>query len=238
MGAEPLNTDGGGSQVSSGHNYDPSGPCRGGRACRLVPAVVFCRDPPFLQYPPTRSYLVLICDQCAAPIPAGARFCPACGDPVTAADEAASLPVMAVERVQLVCPKCKSQAAYDIPSHGVATVACPHCQAAFHTRVVRVQSKRSRGDKRSSSREFTVRVKDLAGRDDLIEFRSPFYDDFELKSRDLAAFSVFEGKLHVVQNLTVGRFIVVATDPFGCPAGCIVAAVVFMLFALLIAAVA
>ncbi|HEX2208777.1 MAG TPA: zinc ribbon domain-containing protein [Longimicrobium sp.] len=171
----------------------------------------------------------MICDKCNAPIPAGARFCPACGDPVTAADDIRSRPVLALERVQLVCPKCNQLAAHDIPAHGVASVACPNCATNFQTRVVRVRSKRSSGDKQSQTRRFTVRVEDLAGRDDLIEFKSPHYKDFELRTKDLAAFSSLLGRLHVVQNLTVGRYMVVAGPPGGCVTMMIALGVVFLL---------
>ncbi|HEX2203216.1 MAG TPA: SH3 domain-containing protein [Longimicrobium sp.] len=170
---------------------------------------------------------MLICDRCHTSVPDGARFCAACGDPVTAADRPESRAIREVERVQLVCPGCDQQSLFDIPAHGVAQETCPRCRAVFATRVVRIKSKRSAGNKTANTRRFTVRVEDLNGREDLIEFDRPSNDDFELRSRDLAAFSSKDGRLLVVQNLTLGRYM-----RLGSASGC-GAAVVLMGLAVL-----
>src|SRR5687768_5301562 len=113
---------------------------------------------------------MLICDRCGASIPDDARFCAKCGDPVTEADKASSRLTRSTERVQLICPKCNQISLYDIPAHGTADETCPSCSTTFQTRVMRVRSKRSAGNKQSNSRQFSVRVQDLSGRDDLVEF--------------------------------------------------------------------
>lgn len=148
---------------------------------------------------------MLICNRCSTTIPAGARFCPACGDPVTAGDAPGKHVAPSSERVKLVCPHYEDAALYAIPSHGVGELACAACANPFHTSVVRIRSKRSAGNKQMGTRSFTVRVEDLDGRDDLVEFIRPSNEDFELRARDLAAFSSIDGWLTVVQNLTVGR---------------------------------
>jgi hypothetical protein len=161
----------------------------------------------------------MTCDKCGTAIPAGARFCAACGDPVTGADREANHPVVATERVNLVCPRCGERDTYTVAGDGSGEPTCPRCHTAFSTRVVVVRSKRAAGDRPTNTRRFTIRVHDLAGRDELIEFVSPGYDDFELKSRDLAAFSQVDGRLRVVQNLTLGRHMTIPSETLGCGAG-------------------
>ncbi|HBB89514.1 MAG TPA: hypothetical protein DC047_18065 [Blastocatellia bacterium] len=52
-----------------------------------------------------------------------------------------------------------------------------------------------------------MRVVDLAGREDLVEFSQVGIADFELRSGDLAAFSYIGNKLQIIQNLTIGRYL-------------------------------
>jgi hypothetical protein len=177
---------------------------------------------------------MLICDRCSTPIPDGSRFCPTCGDPVTAADKPERQSAQRTERVSLVCPSCSRESLHEIPAHGVADLTCPLCHKGFATRVVTIRAKRSAGNKKLNTRSFSVRTEDLNGREDLIEFQRPSTEDFELRSRDLAAFSFLGGRLHVVQNLTVGRYMRIAS-PFpmgGCAAVAIAAFLLMLLMGL------
>lgn len=176
------------------------------------------------------------CDVCGKRIPSGALFCPACGDPVTDADRGATAVSAQQQSVQLLCPVCGAQALYTVPPDGAARVSCARCGNGFDTRVMRVQSKRSAGNKRMNTRRFTVRVRDLVGRDDLVEFERPLDDDFDMRSRDLVAFTWAGGVLTLVQNLTLGRYITLVRPPpppaqsmAGCGYGCIAAVVGLML---------
>lgn len=175
---------------------------------------------------------MLQCDKCSARIPDGSRFCPACADPVTAADRVKVRPVPPQSQVRLVCPKCEGQTSYDAPRVGAGGLVCPSCNTAFSTRVVEVRAKSSRGRKAENARNFSVRVRDAAGGEDLIQFENHSYQDFELRARDLAAFTSLNGRLRVVQNLTVGRYMTVsgvgeAALPFLLGLGAIAAVVLF-----------
>ena len=150
---------------------------------------------------------MLVCNKCGAEIPEGANFCPQCADPVTSADVVAPK----TEQMALVCPKCESQASYKVdPSRSVYTFNCMKCHRDFTTQIVQIRAKRSRGDKRKGKRHFSVRVMDPSGAERLIEFENASYEDFELRSRDQAAFSYKGQKLKIVQNLTVARYMKVS----------------------------
>jgi hypothetical protein len=126
--------------------------------------------------------------------------------------------------VKLVCPKCEAQSVFPVSaSQSVNQLACPQCQTQFICRLVQIRSKNSRSNKSTSGRAFSVRVKDLRGGEDLIEFTNPGGADFELRSKDLAVFSYHDNRLAVVQNLTVGRYMSIKT------AGCLGSMVVVFL---------
>jgi hypothetical protein len=136
----------------------------------------------------------LVCDKCSGAITADSRFCPHCGDPVTDADRPASIVPAGCERVKLVCPKCESQAIYGVDLMSLRVdLTWPKCSTTFQTRLAVVRAKRSSGSKKENRRNFSVRVQNFAGWEDLIEFTNAGTDDFELRSRDISAFSYLNG---------------------------------------------
>ena len=139
----------------------------------------------------------IVCDKCGADVPSDARFCPQCADPVTAADKLESEPRRSTELVRIVCPRCLSQAPIEVSRSGLTGVVCPNCEKGFHTRVAEIRSKKSRGSKRDQTRSFTFRLRTLDGEEDLLEFDNASYDDFEFKSKDLAAFSYLGDHLKI-----------------------------------------
>ncbi|HEX8394339.1 MAG TPA: hypothetical protein VF665_18485 [Longimicrobium sp.] len=178
---------------------------------------------------------MLICNCCDTPIRTGARFCEACGDPVTAGDLVSNRAApSAREGVQIVCPRCEKQALQTIPSHGVAQITCPACATVFTTAIVRIRAKRSKGQKQRNERSFSVRVEGLNGDERLLEFVRPSYEDFELRSRDLAAFTSLDGRLSIVQNLTIGRSMSLKGNGAGCLVALLVCVLALFLFVALL----
>lgn len=147
----------------------------------------------------------LVCDKCGSEIPAKAKFCPECGDPVTDADQVQS-DSSEIETVRLVCPKCEHQNLFKTQLTSADEFVCPNCRMQFISRIVKIRSKKSRGSKRENKRNFSIRVKDFSGTEDFIEFDNASYDDFEFKANDIAAFSYLNNKLRIVQNLTLNRY--------------------------------
>jgi zinc-ribbon domain len=163
---------------------------------------------------------MLICNRCGNSIPDGARFCPACGDPVTTGDLARKQAVPGTESVKLVCPHCERRSLFTVPSNGVDQPTCPACANSFETHVVRVRAKRSVGNKQANTRSFSVRVETLDGHEQVVEFIRPLNVDFELRSKDLAAFSYVHGRLAIVQNLSVGQHLKLARPAAHAQPGC------------------
>lgn len=119
----------------------------------------------------------------------------------------------------LVCPKCESQETYSVDVSGSpATVACPRCSTRFIVRILTIRAKRSKG---GTQRSFSVRVQRHDGAEELIEFANTTPEDFELRARDVAAFSYLGGSLRVVQNMTVQRYMRVSNPK------CLIASCVF-----------
>ena len=116
--------------------------------------------------------------------------------------------------VNLVCPYCHVQSKYNAPDEGWLEGACLKCQKPFRTLLATVRAKKSRGSRKFNSRDFDVRVKHN-GREELVAFSASGYDDFELRSSDMAAFHYIQDKLHVVQNFTINQYRVVNGPPLG-----------------------
>lgn len=153
----------------------------------------------------------LICHKCGSDIPSGSRFCPQCADLVSDADHVEDSQSTTVENIRLVCPKCWKQGVYalDLSEHH-DNIKCLYCRSIFASRIVQIRAKTSRGSKKDNTRSFSIRVHLLTGGEDLIEFVNLGYDDFELRSKDRAAFNYFKGNLTIVQNLNVNREMIVS----------------------------
>lgn len=110
--------------------------------------------------------------------------------------------------INLRCPKCEKQNAFSVSSsESNNSLICENCKTSFRAWIVKIRAKHSRQDKRANSRTYSVRVIDVTGREDLIEFSQVGIADFELRSGDLAAFSYIGDKLQIIQNLTIGRYL-------------------------------
>jgi hypothetical protein len=110
----------------------------------------------------------------------------------------------------LVCPKCSAQATYSL-SEGWTTCTCAGCKEEFDCLFAIVRAKRSRGDKKIGTRQYSVRV--LVGPDEkLIEFGSRDHYDFEMRSGDEVGFLYRRGMTYIVHNFTIGRYHIINKD--------------------------
>lgn len=99
--------------------------------------------------------------------------------------------IQATEQIRIVCPKCEVQSFYEVtPFKSVYNFQCPNCHSVFKSRFVTVRSKRSQGSKRDHRRNFSIRILDFSGSEDLIEFVNAGYKDFELRARDRVSFRI------------------------------------------------
>ena len=115
---------------------------------------------------------------------------------------------MSTEQVNLICPNCETQNALVISARkSNYKITCQKCNRDFGSRVVKIRAKNSRQDKRANLRDYSVRVIDFSGGEDLIQFRQSGIADFELRSGDIAAFNYHDNKLQIIQNLTIGRYL-------------------------------
>ena len=112
---------------------------------------------------------------------------------------------------KLVCPKCEAQSDFDIStSESTGSYKCPQCKVDFISKAVQIRAKNSRGSKKENRRQFSIRVIEFSGRESLIEFVKAGYDDFELRSKDIAVFSYLNGELKVVQNFSINQYMKVS----------------------------
>jgi len=149
------------------------------------------------------------CTRCGSDIPKSAKYCPQCAhpvaDPVSVA-RSSHEKESSTEKTWLYCAKCGKPSWYQLdPSKASHHLVCKKCDHGFKTRLVQIRAKRSRGSKKDNKRHFSIRVVEASGREDLIEFTNRSYEDFELRSDDLAAFSYLGNDLKLVQNITIGK---------------------------------
>lgn len=123
--------------------------------------------------------------------------------------------------VNIACPRCLKQNLYPVvPSQFSHSLQCSSCRSPFTCRIVQIRSKNSRGNKKNNTREFTVRVYNPGGSEDMIQFQNLGYQDFELRSGDKVIFSYYNGKLKIVQNMTIATYFQVSS-------GCYIATCVY-----------
>ena len=109
--------------------------------------------------------------------------------------------------IQIVCPKCRTQNPQQVTTtQSRYNFQCPKCKTKFRSRYARIRAKRSRGEKKSNRRHFSVRVQEADGSETLLEFTNSKYEDFELRANDIAVFSYVNGKLKIVENKTIGLY--------------------------------
>jgi len=120
---------------------------------------------------------------------------------------------------EIICPsaKCRVQTVFLFDtSQRYNFFTCPQCNASFNTRIVKVRAGRSQHQRVRlgnsllspivSSRQFSVRVKDLNGIEDLVEFTSYSPQTFEFRSSDIVGFTFANNEFKVVQNFTIERW--------------------------------
>jgi phage FluMu protein Com len=142
------------------------------------------------------------------------NYCTQCGTPVKKVEKAVY--------VNLVCPKCKSRSQYEIMrKKSLYEFYCNHCNKQFSTLIVQIRAKKSRGSKKDNKRFFSIRFYYLSGGEDFIEFSNANYEDFEIRARDIVAFSSYKNQLVIVQNCTVDHYYEVSNP------GCFIATCLF-----------
>jgi hypothetical protein len=119
---------------------------------------------------------------------------------------------LGTERVRIVCPKCERQEPYEIAlGQGRQALTCIKCTAGFATHLAVVRSRRSSASKKENRRRFSVRVQNFNGTEDLVEFVNATTQEFELRSKDVVAFSYLNDHLRVVQNVTINKHMNIST---------------------------
>jgi len=116
------------------------------------------------------------------------------------------------QAVEIVCPRCKGTVPHTLqPSISDYDLRCPKCRARFASRVVCIRSKTDKGT--PFGRRFVIRVLDLAGREALIEFKNKDLQNFQFSPGDVGVFSYLKKELRLMQNATVGQWLVVGRAP-------------------------
>ena len=79
---------------------------------------------------------------------------------------------MSTNQINLICPNCETQNALVISAtKSNYKVNCQKCNRDFGSRVVKIRAKNSRQDKRANLRDYSVRVIEFSGGEDLIKLR-------------------------------------------------------------------
>lgn len=108
-------------------------------------------------------------------------------------------------QLNIVCPKCATQTAFSVSGQGEFSLTCKNCNIEFTSLVGTARSKRSRGQRKTNTREYDVRYTQN-GTEKYLQFSSDTYSDAELKSKDQFVLSSIGGKPRILQNLTIGQY--------------------------------
>jgi hypothetical protein len=94
---------------------------------------------------------------------------------------------------------------------------CGSCNGTVTARWTTIRAKRSRVvrlSKLEAYRVYAVRVVNADGSEELIEFSADaFGNDIEMRARDIVHFLFFNGQIGVIENVTLGRRMVLNTFP-------------------------
>lgn len=155
------------------------------------------------------------CTECGAKARDQDKFCSCCGTKFSITNEVKTKTLDAesyveeatAHEINLVCPKClhQSVANFEVPQTRYS-VTCNNCKKSFQTQICHIRAKKTRGNKKSESRSYSIRAKTINGIDQLIEFDDASYEDFELRSGDLAVFSYYNNEIRIVQNVDVAQY--------------------------------
>lgn len=108
--------------------------------------------------------------------------------------------------VNIICPKCGNLTDLSTTSETfIYNIQCSACESQFTSYLAKVRAKRSRSYNKSGNRWFSVRVKHPDKTEALVEFRSDYYSDLELRQSDDVVFSYWKNRVCIIQNLTINK---------------------------------
>ena len=117
----------------------------------------------------------------------------------------------------IVCPHCSSQRPYqEVILQPRSTLTCKQCSKTFVAHLVTIRAKKSRGDKKTNTRQFSVRTIESNGAEEYIEFLNGSYEDFELRAKDKVVFIYINDVLKLVQNFTIHQYLTIYKPRSNC----------------------
>ncbi len=108
-----------------------------------------------------------------------------------------------MDDLTIACPYCSAATPAFRVVVGYNELSCAKCKKPFSALVAKIRSKRSRGNKKNGSREYDVRVI-FDGQERMVHFNGG-YTDIELRSGDIAVFSIANNRVCIVHNETVAN---------------------------------
>lgn len=110
------------------------------------------------------------------------------------------------QTLSIVCPNCKQAFYHPVDLQRTAhAIGCSNCQETFSTSIYKIRASRSQTPG-GIGRDYSVRVIEPSGVEQLLSFNTVGVDKIELRSGDLAGFTYFQGRLIVVQNFTINQY--------------------------------